>query len=164
MARHACESVTAVEVIEKLVVDNPKVRLGLLDVWMWIHDKTESIVIALGGTYYHFIDLSGCEPTYTHCGERVVKANSAQGLIDDCPIKERWAKLILEKQLEKAYSGMPVVFDAKLNDVRVFCGSREHSYAQFEFDATAVIEDGVLNQQALDEVMEKGLKNAKAHV
>ena len=163
MARHACESVTAVDAIEKLVVDNPKVRLGLLDVWMFqIEDK---VSIALGGVFYNFIDLCTAVPTYLRMSGRA-KVNpdacDAQQLIDECPIKSHWISSVLGHQLMRLASNESTLFFiVDGTRVRVMDHNKEEL---FRFDASVVIEDGVLNRQALDEVIEKGLKNAKAHV
>lgn len=163
MGRHACETVTAVEAIEKLVDgDPPKVRLGLLDVWLWkLEDK---IVIVLGGCYYDFIDMGVDQPKYSRTNgvARVdVKAHNAQQLIDECPVKVKWANFVLGRQITRlAFSGSTPYFEVDGNRVSVKGKTEE----LFSFDATTVIKDGVVDSRELEAVIEKGLENVKAHV
>lgn len=163
MARHACESVTAVEAIEKLVDgDPPKVRLGLLDVWLWkLEDK---IVIVLGGSYFQFIDLSADPPEYLRTKDVAsvnAEAHSAQQLIDECPVKVKWANCVLGRQLTRlAFSDSTPYFEVDGNRVSV----KGKTEGLFSFDATTVIKDGVVDSRELEAVIEKGLEDAKAHV
>lgn len=162
MGRHACETVTAVEAIEKLVDGQPKVRLGLLDVWLWqLEDK---IVIVLGGSYYHFIDLSANPPKYLRVNDVVdvrAEARSAQQLVDECPVKVKWANCVLGRQLTRlAASKSTPYFEVDGNRISVVSETEE----LFRFDAAAVIKEGVVDQHALAAEIEKGLENVKAHV